>query len=211
VPHFTGPGAQPGQPSAAEREGRSPPESATGTDLRPVSRNPQVSPLMPAPSRGGTKPSYGDQRSALVLRSRCSARMCNGRDVDTMRVISRRRAEPKPSPSSAHSSPGHIMAHAFVVRSRGTLPTRRPMRQARRLGVNKSTVVHDWRYRYPDFPEPVASLSGGFIWAWPDVEAVTPSSAAGKRSGARRPVEERRPDQESDSGLRPLDTEVNRA
>jgi hypothetical protein len=36
--------------------------------------------------------------------------------------------------------------------------------------VNKSTVVHDWRYRYPDFPEPIASLSGGFIWAWPDVE-----------------------------------------
>ena len=41
---------------------------------------------------------------------------------------------------------------------------------AKRLGVNKSTVVHDWRYRYPDFPEPIASLSGVFIWAWPDVE-----------------------------------------
>jgi hypothetical protein len=41
---------------------------------------------------------------------------------------------------------------------------------ALRLGVNKSTVVHDWRYRYPEFPEPIASLAGGFIWAWPDVE-----------------------------------------
>jgi predicted DNA-binding transcriptional regulator AlpA len=41
---------------------------------------------------------------------------------------------------------------------------------AQRLGMNKSTVVHDWRYRYPEFPEPVASLAGGFIWAWPDVE-----------------------------------------
>lgn len=41
---------------------------------------------------------------------------------------------------------------------------------ATRLGVNKSTVVHDWRKRYPDFPEPVATLTAGLVWAWPDVE-----------------------------------------
>jgi hypothetical protein len=41
---------------------------------------------------------------------------------------------------------------------------------ARRMGVGKSTVVHDWRHRHPDFPEPVTSLTAGLIWAWPDVE-----------------------------------------
>jgi hypothetical protein len=41
---------------------------------------------------------------------------------------------------------------------------------ADRLGVNKSTVVHDWRRRYPDFPEPVATLKAGLVFAWPDVE-----------------------------------------
>ena len=41
---------------------------------------------------------------------------------------------------------------------------------AERLGVGKSTVVHDWRRRYPKFPEPVAELSAGLVWAWPDVE-----------------------------------------
>jgi hypothetical protein len=39
-----------------------------------------------------------------------------------------------------------------------------------RLGVGKSTVVHDWRYRHPDFPQPVATLKVGLVWAWPDVE-----------------------------------------
>jgi hypothetical protein len=41
-----------------------------------------------------------------------SPRVCmgNGRDVDAIRVISRRRTEPKPSPSSANSPPGHSMA-----------------------------------------------------------------------------------------------------
>ena len=42
---------------------------------------------------------------------------------------------------------------------------------AERLGVGKSTVVHDWRRRHVDFPEPVAKLKGALIWAWPDVEA----------------------------------------
>jgi predicted DNA-binding transcriptional regulator AlpA len=38
------------------------------------------------------------------------------------------------------------------------------------FGLGKSTVVHDWRRRYPDFPQPVARLKGVVIWAWPDVE-----------------------------------------
>ena len=53
---------------------------------------------------------------------------------------------------------------------------------AKRLGVNKSTVVHDWRYRYSDFPAPIASLSGGLIWAWPDVEKW--AKATGRTIGA---------------------------
>lgn len=32
-------------------------------------------------------------------------------------------------------------------------------------------VVHDWRLRYPEFPEPVAKLKTALVWAWPDVEA----------------------------------------
>jgi len=42
---------------------------------------------------------------------------------------------------------------------------------AARLGVGKSTVVHDWRRRHPDFPKPVAHLKTALIWDWPDVEA----------------------------------------
>ena len=42
---------------------------------------------------------------------------------------------------------------------------------ADRLGVGKSTVVHDWRYRYDDFPKPVAKLKSALVWDWEDVEA----------------------------------------
>lgn len=41
---------------------------------------------------------------------------------------------------------------------------------AQRLGVGKATVVHDWRRRHPDFPQPVATLTMGLVWSWPDVE-----------------------------------------
>ena len=38
----------------------------------------------------------------------------------------------------------------------------------------QTSIVHDWRRRYPKgsknaFPEPVATLSAGLVWAWPDV------------------------------------------
>lgn len=42
---------------------------------------------------------------------------------------------------------------------------------ATRLGAKRPQVVHDWRRRHPDFPEPVAQLSQVLVWAWPDVEA----------------------------------------
>ena len=39
---------------------------------------------------------------------------------------------------------------------------------AQRLGIDVS-AVHKWRQRYDDFPEPVARLRAGLVWAWPDV------------------------------------------
>jgi hypothetical protein len=39
-----------------------------------------------------------------------------------------------------------------------------------RLGVKRPGVVHDWRRRDADFPEPVAVVSRVGIWAWRDVE-----------------------------------------
>jgi hypothetical protein len=41
---------------------------------------------------------------------------------------------------------------------------------AERLNLADPRVVHSWRYRYPSFPEPIASLRVGLIWSWPDVE-----------------------------------------
>ena len=42
---------------------------------------------------------------------------------------------------------------------------------AARLAVKRPQVVHDWRRRHDDFPEPVAKLRTALIWYWPDVEA----------------------------------------
>jgi len=42
---------------------------------------------------------------------------------------------------------------------------------AERLGSKRTVYVHDLRRRHPDFPTPVAELSAGLVWAWPDVEA----------------------------------------
>jgi hypothetical protein len=41
---------------------------------------------------------------------------------------------------------------------------------AERLGVARPQVVHDWRRRHPDFPQPVAQLRQALVWAWPDIE-----------------------------------------
>ena len=40
---------------------------------------------------------------------------------------------------------------------------------ATRLEVKRPQVVHEWRKRHSDFPEPVAILSNGLIWDWRDV------------------------------------------
>lgn len=42
---------------------------------------------------------------------------------------------------------------------------------AERLDVRRASLVHAWIARYPEFPQPVARLSAGLVWAWPDVEA----------------------------------------
>lgn len=41
---------------------------------------------------------------------------------------------------------------------------------AQRLGVARSQVVHEWRRRHRDFPEPVATLKTALIWDWREVE-----------------------------------------
>lgn len=40
---------------------------------------------------------------------------------------------------------------------------------ANRLGLADPRIVHTWRRRYDDFPEPVAELKQALIWAWSDV------------------------------------------
>lgn len=47
---------------------------------------------------------------------------------------------------------------------------------AARLKVADAHVVHTWRERHPDFPEPVARLRRAMVWAWPDVETWARSS-----------------------------------
>ena len=42
---------------------------------------------------------------------------------------------------------------------------------AERLGVKRPGVIHDWRRRYEDFPQPVTTLSNVLVWLWPDVAA----------------------------------------
>lgn len=42
---------------------------------------------------------------------------------------------------------------------------------AERLHARHASLVHDWRHRYPDFPQPVAKLKAAHVWAWLDVEA----------------------------------------
>lgn len=45
------------------------------------------------------------------------------------------------------------------------------MEIAQRLGASRPQTVYAWRGRHADFPAPVAELSIGLVWAWPDVEA----------------------------------------
>jgi len=42
---------------------------------------------------------------------------------------------------------------------------------ARRFGVARQSVVHDWRRRHADFPSPVFTSTRTRLWAWPDVRS----------------------------------------
>jgi predicted DNA-binding transcriptional regulator AlpA len=41
---------------------------------------------------------------------------------------------------------------------------------AQRLGVARPQVVHEWRRRHADFPEPIANLKTALIWDWREIE-----------------------------------------
>jgi predicted DNA-binding transcriptional regulator AlpA len=41
---------------------------------------------------------------------------------------------------------------------------------AQRLGVARPQVIHEWRCRHADFPEPIAQLKTALIWDWKDIE-----------------------------------------
>lgn len=40
---------------------------------------------------------------------------------------------------------------------------------AQRLGIKHAETIHNWRRRYPDFPQPVVVLKQAMVWNWPDV------------------------------------------
>jgi hypothetical protein len=42
---------------------------------------------------------------------------------------------------------------------------------ADRLALSHAETVHAWRRRHADFPQPIAHVSGTYLWAWPDVVA----------------------------------------
>jgi predicted DNA-binding transcriptional regulator AlpA len=41
---------------------------------------------------------------------------------------------------------------------------------AQRLGVARPQVIHEWRRRHSDFPEPIATLKTAMIWDWQDIQ-----------------------------------------
>jgi hypothetical protein len=41
---------------------------------------------------------------------------------------------------------------------------------AQRMGVARPQVIHEWRRRHPDFPEPIATLKTALIWDWKEVQ-----------------------------------------
>jgi predicted DNA-binding transcriptional regulator AlpA len=47
---------------------------------------------------------------------------------------------------------------------------------ARRLNVKRPQVVHDWRRRHGEFPEPVAFLGNSHVWLWPEVKSWAKST-----------------------------------
>jgi predicted DNA-binding transcriptional regulator AlpA len=41
---------------------------------------------------------------------------------------------------------------------------------ARRCGVKRPQLIHDWRRRYRQFPKPIAKFGGALVWDWREVE-----------------------------------------
>ena len=68
---------------------------------------------------------------------------------------------------------------------------------AQRLGVRDHNVVNMWRRRHPDFPQPVATLRHGRIWAWPDVEAWARKTDRLRKRKPAKAEEPNDPSQES--------------
>ncbi len=51
---------------------------------------------------------------------------------------------------------------------------------AERFGLSQPKRVHDWRRRYPDFPQPVATLRAGLVWGMGPMSRSGPA----RRDGA---------------------------
>ena len=56
---------------------------------------------------------------------------------------------------------------------------------AERLGGKRPHLIHDWRRRYPEFPEPVLVLRGTMVWVWGEVEEWAHHTGRLPRSGKR--------------------------
>ena len=41
---------------------------------------------------------------------------------------------------------------------------------AKRLGVARPQVVHEWRRRHASFPDPIATLKTALIWNWREIQ-----------------------------------------
>ncbi len=50
---------------------------------------------------------------------------------------------------------------------------------AQRLGVARPQVIHEWRRRHADFPQPIATLVTAMIWDWKDIERWARSTGRG--------------------------------
>ena len=63
---------------------------------------------------------------------------------------------------------------------------------AERLGIKRPHLIHDWRRRHAEFPQPVVELKGTLIWLWPEVEQW--ASRTGRSAAPANRVTPRRQD-----------------
>ena len=57
---------------------------------------------------------------------------------------------------------------------------------AQRLRVARHQVIHVWRRRHADFPEPVLRLRQALIWYWPEVERWARKTGRLPSEGSRK-------------------------